>query len=168
VSHFQCTISMNKNIFILSISVLSILNCSNDDDTHETEIKKYPESIILIKDGESNTTKISYNDKMQIIGYSEPYSNITFTYQNNSVAEVRENNNSVPYTLQYTNGLLSGLTHYSKPYPVIFNSPQMSYSIEDLLSFGLDGKTFLMSITVLRMKISRITTVNRGAVQPYR
>lgn len=131
---------MNKNILIFSISALSLLSCNNDDDTPEPEMKKYPESIVLTKDGESVTTKISYNDKMQIIGYSEPNSNITFTYQNDRVTEVRENNNSVPYTLQYTNGILSGLTHYSDPYPVTYNSQQMSYSIGNLLNFGLQGK----------------------------
>lgn len=131
---------MNKNILIFSISALSLLSCNNDDDTPELEIKKYPESIVLTKDGESITTKISYNDKMQIIGYSEPNSNITFSYQNDRVTDVRENNNSVPYTLQYTNGILSGLTHYSDPYPVTYNSQQMSYSIGNLLSFGLQGK----------------------------
>lgn len=132
---------MNKNILIVSISALSLLSCNNnDDDTSETEIKKYPESIILTKDGESTTTKITYNDKMQIIGYSEPSSNITFLYQNDRVVEVRENSNSVPYALQYTNGILSGLTHYSNPYPVTYNSQQGSYGVGNFLSFGLQGK----------------------------
>ncbi|MEA1847609.1 hypothetical protein U9K52_01685 [Chryseobacterium sp. MHB01] len=131
---------MNKNILIFSICAMILLSCNNDDDIPETQIKKYPESIVLTKDGESITTKISYNDKMQIIGYSEPNSDITFTYQNDKVAEVKENNNSVPYTLQYTNEILSGLTHYSNPYPVTYNSQQMSYSIGNLLSFGLQGK----------------------------
>jgi len=102
---------MNKNILIFSVSALSLLSCNNNDDTPETEIKKYPESIVLTKDGESVTTKINYNDRMQIIGYSEPNSNITFIYQNDRVTEVRENNNSIPYALQYTNGILSGLAH---------------------------------------------------------
>lgn len=132
---------MNKNILIFSISALSLISCNaNDDDSSESGVQKYPESFILTKNGESITTKISYNDKMQIIGYSEPSSNITFLYQNNRVAEVRENNNSVPYTLQYTNGILSGMTHYSDSYPVSYNSQQMSYSVGNLLSFGLEGK----------------------------
>jgi len=131
---------MNKNILIFSISALSLLSCNNNDDTPITAIKRYPESIILTKDGESITTKISYNEKMQIIGYSQPNSNITFTYQNDRVTVVRENNNSEPYTLQYTNGILSGLTHYSDPYPVTYNSQQMSYSVGNLLSFGLKEK----------------------------
>jgi len=131
---------MNKNILIFSVSALSLLSCNNNDDTPETEIKKYPESIVLTKDGESVTTKINYNDRMQIIGYSEPNSNITFIYQNDRVTEVRENNNSIPYALQYTNGILSGLAHYSDPYPVTYNSQQMSYSIGSLMSFGLQGK----------------------------
>lgn len=131
---------MNKNILIFSISALSLLSCSNVDETSETEMKKYPESIVLTKDGESATTKIIYNDKMQIIGYAELDSNITFIYQNDRVAEVRENNNSIPYTLQYTNGILSGLTHYSDPYLVTYDSQQMSYSVGDLLGFGLRGR----------------------------
>lgn len=129
---------MNKNILIFSISALSLVSCNND--TTEPEIKKYPESIILTQDGESTTTKITYNDKMQIIGYSQPNSNITFRYQDDRVVEVRENDNSVPYALKYTNETLSELSHYSNPYPVTYNSQQMSYSIGNLLSFGLQGK----------------------------
>ncbi|AYZ35168.1 hypothetical protein EGY07_06080 [Chryseobacterium indologenes] len=131
---------MNKNILIFSISALSLLSCNSDDDTPETEIKKYPESFILTQNGESTTTKITYNDKMQIIGYSEPNSNITFRYQDDRVVEVRENNTSVPYVLQYTNGILSGLKHYSNAHPVTYNSQQNSYSVGNLLSFGLEGK----------------------------
>lgn len=131
---------MNKNILIFSVSILTLFSCNNNDDDNVPEFKKYPESFILTQNGESTTTKISYNDKMQIIGYSEPNSVITFNYQNDRVVEVRENNTSIPYTLQYTHGILSGMTHYSDPYPVTYSSQQMSYTVGSILSFGLQGK----------------------------
>lgn len=77
---------------------------------------------------------------MQIIGYSEPNSSITFIYQDDRVAEVRENSDSVPYALQYTDGMLSKLNHYSDSYPVTYNNQQKSYSVGTFLSFGLEGK----------------------------
>lgn len=131
---------MFKKILIISTTALCLSSCSSDDDFTETEIKKYPESFTLTQNGGSTNLKISYNDKMQITSYSEPYSTITFRYQDDRVVEVRENENSVPYNLQYTNGILSGLKHYGTSYPVIYNSQQMSYSVGDLLSFGLEGK----------------------------
>lgn len=131
---------MHKNILIFSLSVLTLMSCSNNDDDTVVELKKYLESFTLTQNGESTTTKISYNDKMQIIGYSEPNSVITFNYQNDRVVEVKENSTSIPYTLQYSNGILSGLTHYSDSYSVTYNNQQMSYSVDGLLTFGLKGK----------------------------
>lgn len=80
---------------MFSVSALVLFSCNNNDGT-EIEIKKYPDLFIVTQNGESTVTKISYNDKMQISGYSEPHSVITFTYQNDKVVEVRENSTSVP------------------------------------------------------------------------
>lgn len=133
---------VNKNILILGFSALTFISCSNDDDdSPETAAKKkYPESFVLTQYGQSKTTTISYNDKMQITGYSEPNSVITFSYETGKVKEVRENGNSLPYALSYTNGILSGLSHYGQPYTVTYNSQQASYTVGNLLTFGLNGR----------------------------
>jgi hypothetical protein len=133
---------MMKNIWILGFSTLLLLSCSNDDDGTETEttIKKYPDSYVFTKDGESDNIKIIYNDQMQITGYADQYSTISFVYENGRVAKVKEGTGVDPYTLRYTNGILSGLDHYTQSYPVIFNAQQNSYQIGDYTSFGLVGR----------------------------
>lgn len=135
---------MNRTILILSFSALTFLSCSNDDDTDQTAtVKKYPESFILTKDGESTTTKIHYNDQMQITGYTDDYSTISFIYENGRVVKVKENTATTstdPYGLYYSNGILSRLDHYSESYTVTFNSQQNSYAVGDMLSFGLQEK----------------------------
>lgn len=136
---------MVKNILVLSFLTFSLLSCTNDDDDTgvESAVKKYPESFILTKDGVSKTTHITYNDAMQITGYVDDYSTISFVYENGRVVKVKEGNGIDPYTMRYTNGILSGLDHYSLSYPVSYNSQQNSYKIGDFTSFGLSGRDIL-------------------------
>ena len=129
---------------ILLLAWAAACSCSNNDDSTDKSVSKYADRVIVTQDGSITTTKIEYNNGMQVTAYVSERDTIRFEYENGRLARVKEGNGIDPYTLEYTNGKLSGIHHYSQYYPVTYNSQEKSYTLEGgNLTFGLAGKDVL-------------------------
>jgi hypothetical protein len=134
---------MIKKVMALLLAGVAC-SCSNNDDNTDNSVRKYADQVIVTQDGTSTTTKIEYNDDMQVTAYVSNRDTIRFEYEDGRLARVKEGNGIDPYTLEYTNGKLSGIYHYSQYYPVTYNSQEKSYTFEGgNLAFGLAGKDIL-------------------------
>ncbi len=132
---------MIKKLIALLLAGAAAWSCSNNDDSIDNTVRKYADQVIVTQDGSITTTKIEYNNGMQVTAYVSNRDTIRFEYEDGRLARVKEGNGIDPYTLEYTNGKLSGIHHYSQYYPVTYNSQEKSYTLEGgNFKFGLSGK----------------------------
>jgi hypothetical protein len=104
-------------------------------------VRKYADEVMVTQNGLSTTTKIEYNDSMQVTAYVSDQDTIRFEYEQGKVVRVKEGNGIDPYVFQYTDRVLSGIQHYSLYYPVSYNSQNKSYILEGgNFTFGLAGR----------------------------
>jgi hypothetical protein len=135
---------MIKKVMAFLIAGAAACSCSKSDDGSDRSVRKYPDQVVLTRDGSATTTKIEYNTSMQVTAYVSDLDTIRFEYEGGRLARVKEGNGIDPYTFEYTDGKLSGLHHYSQYYPVTFNSQENSYTLEGgNLVFALAGKDVL-------------------------
>ena len=133
---------MLKKISTLLLLTVALVSCSKDDDkSQESSRRKYVDRVITEQDGESEVVQVNYNNKMQITSYVTDRSTFSFQYENDRVVKVMEGPDSNPYNLYYSNGVLSGVDHYSTPYTVTYNNSSKTYSFDGIdFSFGLTGR----------------------------
>lgn len=143
---------MLKKISTLLILIVTLSGCSKDDDKSqestppvvEIPSKKYVDRVITTENGETLVTKVNYNNKMQVISYVDDNTSFNFQYENDRVVAVMEGEESNPYSLYYTDGVLSGIDHYSQNYSVTYNSSNKTYSFDGTnFKFGLTGRDIL-------------------------